>query len=112
MISTATGDADRPYLAARFVTGPQLSEPAEAERRLADWFVDISPEHARVLEEIIGQFPHAKSILAGIAEASPYLFDLLKFDAARTLRLLQCDPDNHIAALIGNAVAEVACCGN
>jgi [glutamine synthetase] adenylyltransferase / [glutamine synthetase]-adenylyl-L-tyrosine phosphorylase len=108
MISTATVDADRPYLAARFVTGPQFSDSAEAERRLAGWFADISPEHAHALEEIVGRFPHAKSILAGIAEASPYLFDLIRFDAGRTLRLLQCDPDSHIAALIGNAVAEVA----
>ncbi len=108
MISTATVDADRTHLAARFVTGPKLSVPAEAERRLADWFGDVSPEHARALKEIVGRFPYAQSILTGIAEASPYLFDLVRADAARTLRLLQCDPDNHVAVLIDNALAEVA----
>lgn len=108
MISTATGDAGRPPLAARFVTGPRLSVPADAERRLADWFGDVAPEHAGALEELVGRFPYAKSILAGIAEASPYLFDLVRFDATRTLRLLRCDPDDHVAALIDNVVAEIA----
>ena len=34
-----------------------------------------------------GQFPRANTILLGIAEASPYLFDLMRADAARVIRL-------------------------
>ena len=37
---------------------------------------------------------------SGIAEASPYLFDLMRADAARAIRLLECDPEPHLAQLI------------
>ncbi|CAN5430506.1 bifunctional [glutamine synthetase] adenylyltransferase/[glutamine synthetase]-adenylyl-L-tyrosine phosphorylase [soil metagenome] len=100
------GGADRPTLAARFVAGPKLFAPADAERRLADWLGDISPEAATALKAISGSLPCAKAILEGIAEASPYLFDLMRADAGRIVRLLQSDPDDHLAALIGRAVAD------
>jgi glutamate-ammonia-ligase adenylyltransferase len=100
------GGADRPTLAARFVAGPKLFAPADAERRLADWLGDVAPEAASALKAISGSLPYAKAILEGIAEASPYLFDLMRADAGRVLRLLQSDPDDHLAALIGKAVAD------
>jgi glutamate-ammonia-ligase adenylyltransferase len=102
------GGADRPTLAARFVAGPKLFAPEDAERRLADWLGDISPDAATALKAISGSFPQAKAILEGIAEASPYLFDLMRADAGRVVRLLQSDPDDHLDALIGKAVAEAA----
>ncbi len=102
------GGTDRPTLAARFVAGPKLFAPAEAQRRLADWLGDISPDDAGALKDISAAFPQAKAILEGIAEASPYLFDLIRADAGRAVRLLQSDPDDHLAALIDKTVADVA----
>ena len=102
------GGTNRPTLAARFVAGPKLFAPEDARRRLADWLGDTSPEAAAALKDISGAFPHAKEILEGIAEASPYLFDLLRADAGRAVRLLQSDPDSHLAALIDKTVADVA----
>ena len=107
MTSPAMGGADRP-LAARFVAGPKLFAREAAEQRLADWLGDCAPEHTNALKDISREFPQAKAILEGIAEASPYLFDLMRADAGRTVRLLQCEPDGHIAALIGKAVADAA----
>ncbi len=101
------GGADRPTLAARFVAGPKLFVPADAERRLADWLGDIAPEAATTLKTMSGSLPYAKAILEGIAETSPYLFDLMRADAGRIVRLLQCHPGEHLEALIGKAVAEV-----
>ncbi len=112
MTSPATGGADRPTLAARFVTGPRLFAPAEAVRRLADWLGDLEPAQAQSLKDMSARFPSAKAILAGIAEASPYLFDLMRADAGRTLRLLECDPDRHLAALIEKAVADATAASN
>ena len=108
MSSPEMGGTNRPTLAARFVAGPKLFAPEEAERRLAEWLGDISPEAATALKAISGSLPQAKAILEGIAEASPYLFDLMRADAGRVLRLLQSNPDDHLAALIGKAVADVA----
>jgi [glutamine synthetase] adenylyltransferase / [glutamine synthetase]-adenylyl-L-tyrosine phosphorylase len=87
-------------LAARFVTAPYLSDSGKAASRLSGWLSDVTPGHAATFEEIFGRFPHARQILSGIAEASPYLFELMRSDAGRTLALLQSDPDRHFAALI------------
>ncbi|MDO9059560.1 MAG: bifunctional [glutamine synthetase] adenylyltransferase/[glutamine synthetase]-adenylyl-L-tyrosine phosphorylase, partial [Bradyrhizobium sp.] len=108
MTSTAKGDADQHRLAARFVDGPHLSAPDKAEARLADWLTDLAPAQAAVIAELTGRFPRARTILLGIAEASPYLFDLLRADGARAIRLLECEPEPHLARLIENTCRDVA----
>lgn len=100
MILSTDGDADRSSLAARFVDGPHVAAPDRAEQRLAEWLADLKPEHRVAIREIAEEFPRAKVILLGIAEASPYLFDLMRADAARLLRLLESEPDRHLAELI------------
>jgi glutamate-ammonia-ligase adenylyltransferase len=99
----ATGDADQIPLAARLVTGPQLFAPDEARRRVADWFADLPPEQSRALQDAMARHSHAKAIIEGVAEASPYLFDLMRADAARFIGLLESDPEIRLAALIAEA---------
>ena len=48
-----------------------------------------------------------RTILLGIAEAAPYLFDLLRADGARALRLLGCEPDRHLAELLDRTCRQV-----
>ncbi|HEX9468879.1 MAG TPA: bifunctional [glutamine synthetase] adenylyltransferase/[glutamine synthetase]-adenylyl-L-tyrosine phosphorylase [Bradyrhizobium sp.] len=100
MISSAKGNADRHRLAARFVDGPHVSAPDKAEQRLKDWLTDLGSEQADAIGDLIARFPRAKTILSGVAEASPYLFDLVRADGARALRLLECDPEPYLAQLI------------
>ncbi|OQW60719.1 MAG: glutamine-synthetase adenylyltransferase [Proteobacteria bacterium SG_bin9] len=100
--------ADSRSLAARFATAPVLHLPAEARQRLADWLDDVSPSDADALRAILAQHPTAAAIFEAIAEASPYLFDLMRADAARVVRLLQTDPDPHIADLIDATARTVA----
>ncbi|HWN76722.1 MAG TPA: bifunctional [glutamine synthetase] adenylyltransferase/[glutamine synthetase]-adenylyl-L-tyrosine phosphorylase, partial [Bradyrhizobium sp.] len=107
MISSAKGDADQ-CLAARFVEGPHLSAPDEAGQRLAGWLTDLAPEQTAAIEGLIARFPLARTLLLGIAEASPYLFDLVRVDAARTIRLLESEPEAHLARLIENACCDVS----
>ncbi len=108
MTPPVTGDADRFILATRFVTGPRLLDPATAQKRLAGWIGDLNPDQARTMHDIAARFPHTKAILEGIAETSPYLFDLMAADVARIVRLLQCDPDAHLVALLEKVRTEVA----
>jgi glutamate-ammonia-ligase adenylyltransferase len=110
MTSAATGEGQLP-LAAQFVSGPQLFAPADAEQRFGEWLADIAPDDAAAFRAITEQFPHVKAILLGIAEASPYLFDLIRADAGRALRLLHCDPDRHLTTLIAETSANVAAAG-
>ena len=100
MTSSAKGDADRPCLAARFVEGPRLFAPDEAQQRLAGWLGDLAPEQASAIRGFADRFPLTRTILEGIAEASSYLFDLMRADAARLIRLLGCDPESHLTELI------------
>src|ERR1700720_3320241 len=108
MIPSAKGDADQHRLAARFVDGPRVSARDKAEQRLADWLTGIGPEQAAVIDDLIARFPFAGTILLGIAEASPYLFDAVRADAARLIRLLECEPEPCLAQLIEKTYCDVA----
>ena len=107
MISSAKGDADQHRLAARFVDGPHVSAPAEAEQRLAGWLVDLEPRQAAAIRELAARYPRLNTILLGITQASPYLFDLLRADAARAIRLFDCAPEPHLARLIEDTCRDV-----
>jgi len=94
-------DVGSASLAARFVGGPNLSAPEKARRRLSDWLTNLAPGQTAEFEDLFARFPHTEEIFAGIAEASPYLFDLVRTDAGRVLRILRGEPDRHLAGLIG-----------
>src|SRR6266478_5273450 len=100
MNSSAKGDADQHRLAARFVDGPHVSAPDKAEQRLADWLADLPPEQAAAIDDLVTRFPLARTCLLGIAESSPYLFDLVRADAMRLIRLLESDPETYLPQLI------------
>src|SRR5438477_12527997 len=106
MISSAPGNADKRPLAAQFVAGPHVSAPGKAEQRLNDWLAELEPAQSAAIDQLTDH-PHAKDILLGIAEFSPYLFDLMRADAARLKRLLACDPESHLEALIEKTSREM-----
>jgi glutamate-ammonia-ligase adenylyltransferase len=108
MISSAKGDADQHCLAARFVGGPHVSDPDKAEQQLADWLADLAADEAAATRDLLIRFPLARTILLGIAEASPYLFDLVRADAARLIRLLECEPMSYLAGLIEQTCRDVS----
>jgi glutamate-ammonia-ligase adenylyltransferase len=108
MTPSANGDAVQHRLAARFVDGPHVSAPDIAEQRLADWLTDLAPAQAAALDDMLARFPRTRTILLGIADASPYLFDLVRADSARAIRLLECDAERHLAGLIEITRVEIS----
>ena len=94
-------------LAALFADGPRVAASDKAERRLNDWLAALEPQQAAALDDLLDR-RFAKAILLGIVEFSPYLFDLVRADAARLIRLLKCDPQAHLAALIEDTSREVS----
>ena len=80
-------------LAARFVSGPHITAASNAEQRLGDWLAELEPEQSAAIGAWLDR-PFARAILLGIVEFSPYLFDLIRADAARLIRLLACDPES------------------
>jgi glutamate-ammonia-ligase adenylyltransferase len=107
MTSSAKGDADQHCLAARFVDGPHVSAPDQAEQRLKDWLIDLPAAEAAAVEGLFARFARGKTILLGIAEASTYLFDLVRADAARAIRLFTSAPEPYLAELIERTCREV-----
>src|ERR1700688_2544105 len=108
MTSSADGDADKYCLAARVVDGPHLSAPDKGAQRLADWLTALATEQAAAaVDDLFARFPRTRTILLGIAEVSPYLFDLMRADGARVLRLLVCEPEPYLAQLIERTCREV-----
>src|SRR3954452_6396267 len=93
-------------LAARFVSGPHIAASSNAEQRLGDWLAELEPQQAAEIGAWLDR-PPARAILLGIAEFSPYLFDLIRADAARLIRLLACDPEQHLTVLIEKTSRDV-----
>src|SRR3954447_16824325 len=99
MNSSAPGNAEGQGLGTRFVDGPHVSATSNAEQVLNDWLSELEPAQSAALDALLEQ-PFARRILLGIAEFSPYLFDLVRADAARLIRLLTCDPESYLTSLI------------
>src|SRR5947208_5410804 len=106
MNSPAPGNAEDHRLAARFAAAPHVSASTNAERRLKDWLAELEPEQSAAIDEWLDR-PHVKNVLHGIAEFSPYLFDLIRADAARLVRVLACDPEQHLSSLIETTSRDV-----
>jgi glutamate-ammonia-ligase adenylyltransferase len=106
MNSSAPGNAEGHGLAARFAGGPHVSASSNAEQLLSDWLSELEPAQSAALDERLAH-PFARTILTGIAEFSPYLFDLVRTDATRLIRLLSCDPEAHLASLIEKTTHDV-----
>src|ERR1700741_3278071 len=93
-------------LAARFVDGPHLAAPDKADQALQSWLAHLEAEQAAEIAALL-EIARVRTILLGIAEFSPYLFDLVRGDAARLIRLLTCDPESHLTSLIEKTTREV-----
>ncbi len=110
MTSSAIDAADRAGLASRFVDAPHVISPDDARQRLADWLGDCDPSQAVSLRDLTTSHAKLDAILLGIVEASPYLFDLIRSDAARFVRLLTCTPEIYLPELIARTARDVAEC--
>jgi len=77
---------------------------AEKSARAAAWLADIKSSAAgRTLASRLRAHPALAKVLYGIAEAAPYLWDLMVADPARLVRLLDGDPDTEFAAILAKA---------
>ncbi len=90
-----------PSLRKRFCKAPVLADRRAAEARLEDLLAQTPAELAAVAGE-----PAARALLLGIADHSPYLWNLARSDPGQLLRLLITRPEEaHAAVLRGLAAA-------
>src|ERR1043166_6894855 len=99
---------DRPLtqgmtLAARIVTAPCLQ--TGSEERVEGWLSDIAQSDAGVaLRRMLASYPKVQQLIAGIAAGSPYLWELIRADPPRLMRLLQSDADKEFDAILSMGV--------
>jgi glutamate-ammonia-ligase adenylyltransferase len=90
-------------LAGRVTTAPKVFSPETArgllQRDLGQAIVRFAP--------IFAENPAVGTLIEGIAEGSPYLWDLIRADPERCLTLLTADPDRHLSALLAQGFAAV-----
>ncbi|HMK70408.1 MAG TPA: bifunctional [glutamine synthetase] adenylyltransferase/[glutamine synthetase]-adenylyl-L-tyrosine phosphorylase, partial [Xanthobacteraceae bacterium] len=82
-----------------------LPEPSASGRgRANEWLARVArTASGKALKALVGRYPALTSLMGGIAETAPYLWDLVQADPARALRLLSRDPDAEFAALLSKA---------
>ena len=81
----------------------------QSAARIASWLKAVTPETVRsALTALIREYPQLSQMLDGVAEAAPFLFDLIQADAARFVRLLDSAPDEALAAVLADARAAAA----
>jgi glutamate-ammonia-ligase adenylyltransferase len=95
-------------LASRIVAAPRLFAPDEASRRVTDWLADIGRSNAgKALERLFAAHVQLRALLEGIADGSPYLWDLIRSDPARLLAILEADPEERLASVLSLATAAI-----
>jgi glutamate-ammonia-ligase adenylyltransferase len=82
--------------------GGALPQPAaQSSARVSAWLASIKADAAgKALKSLVRTHLPLAKLLGGIAEAAPYLWDLVQADPARFVGLLDVDPDAAIAALL------------
>jgi glutamate-ammonia-ligase adenylyltransferase len=101
--------ATAPPLAARIAAAPVLSAPKEARAKVAVWLGEIGRSAAgKSIKQLIAGSPPLRALMEGLADGSPYLWELASRDANRLLRMLDSDPDARLDALLSGTAAAIA----
>jgi glutamate-ammonia-ligase adenylyltransferase len=96
-------------LASAIVDAPRLIAPEAARGHVDAWLRAIGRNAAgRSLRQLFTAFPKLETLLAALAEGSPYLWELATADPTRLATLLKADPERHFAALLASTRKAVA----
>jgi [glutamine synthetase] adenylyltransferase / [glutamine synthetase]-adenylyl-L-tyrosine phosphorylase len=91
------------------VQAPRLVAPKAARALLSAWLSGIATTPAgKALARLIEGLPKLTTLLASLAESSPFLWDLASTNPPRLLTLLQSDPERHFDTLLANTARAVA----
>src|SRR5262245_11441639 len=84
----SSGGRTGSVLVAQFADGPHVADREAVQERIAAWTSELTPATAVGLHELLESYPLAETILGGIIDYSPYLFELIRADGGRFVRLL------------------------
>jgi [glutamine synthetase] adenylyltransferase / [glutamine synthetase]-adenylyl-L-tyrosine phosphorylase len=95
-------------LAAMVKSAPKLSAPKDARARVEAWLAEIARAGAgKAIRQLLTPAKSRKGkigdVIAAVAEASPYLWDLIRADPNRFLAIIEADPEARFAEVIAQA---------
>jgi [glutamine synthetase] adenylyltransferase / [glutamine synthetase]-adenylyl-L-tyrosine phosphorylase len=95
-------------LASRVAAAPRLSDAKASRARLDGWLSEIARSaDGKPLKRLVADNARVEALLAGIADGSPFLWDLIEGDPARLLRILESEPDLHLSTLLQKAARAI-----
>jgi [glutamine synthetase] adenylyltransferase / [glutamine synthetase]-adenylyl-L-tyrosine phosphorylase len=109
----AAGTSVRP-LAAAIAKAPQLADRKAAQARFAEWLADIGKGSAgksaagKSLKQLLGSSPKVETLLLGLADGSPYLWELASTEPDRLLAILEADPAKRLTELLAKSAKAAA----
>src|SRR5262249_61683939 len=93
-----TVPADRHSLASRIAAPHALANDA-GRIRVGEWLGERADCEAMLaVRGILATHPPVRTLIEAMASSSVHLWDLMRTDAARAVRLLETDPDGSLAA--------------
>ncbi|HUC51599.1 MAG TPA: bifunctional [glutamine synthetase] adenylyltransferase/[glutamine synthetase]-adenylyl-L-tyrosine phosphorylase [Xanthobacteraceae bacterium] len=92
----------------RRLRGPLPVPSPQSAARIASWLETVEPQTARALTALTREYPHLSPVLGSVAEAAPFLFDLMRADPARFASFLERAPDEALAAIVAGARSAAA----
>ena len=95
-------------LAQQIAETPRLSSPKEARARLAEWVDELGRAPGAALKRLLADCPKLDALLAGLADGSPFLWDLASSDPARLLAILEADPEQRFTDVLTETARAVA----
>ena len=111
--AAARAGAGEASLARRIVAAPRLSSAEAAHARVEEWLAEIAGTAAgRALARLLADHPTVKTLVAALADGSPYLFDLARDDGERLLAILASEPELRFRELIVDARRMIPAAGN
>src|ERR1041384_5258470 len=107
--STPAAPPARQGLAFSIADAPCLADRTASQDRLTGWLSDIARTAAgKSLRQLAAEAPKVEAVLLGLADGSPYLWELATPEPDRLLRLLTAEPDGHLSALLAKSAKSVA----
>jgi glutamate-ammonia-ligase adenylyltransferase len=96
-------------LALAIAEAPRLVEAKAARARVADWLAGVGRSDAgKALMRLFLAAPKLEPLLAGLADGSPFLWELATAEPDRLVAILSTDPDEHFAQVLAKARQAIA----
>jgi [glutamine synthetase] adenylyltransferase / [glutamine synthetase]-adenylyl-L-tyrosine phosphorylase len=102
------GDVQSVALVHRIARAPKLASPATARALVKDWFTEMTPSaQATAIKRLLADHPMLHRLMEGLADGSPYLWDLICASPERVVAFLEDDPERRFERILSDASHEV-----